>query len=107
VNLTGSGSRIMPSGNGFEQAYNARIAVDVSSMRIVADHVSQNPNDKQELTPAPDSIDALPKRPGAVSTLIAGSGYLSEANVSSCEEKEITPCIAVGRERHNQPLMER
>jgi transposase len=107
VNLTDSESRIMPSGNSFEQAYNAQIAVDVPSMLIVAEHVSQNPNDKQELKPALDSIDELPEELGAVGTLIADNGYLSEANVGSCEEHQITPYIAVGRETHNQPLMER
>jgi hypothetical protein len=107
VNLTDSESRIMPSGNSFEQAYNAQIAVDVPSMLIVAEYVSQNPNDKQELKPALDSIDALPKELGAVGTLIADNGYLSEANVGNCEEHQITPYIAVGRETHNQPLMER
>ena len=47
VNLTDSESRIMPSGRGFEQAYNAQATVDNASMLIVADCISQNPNDKQ------------------------------------------------------------
>jgi transposase len=107
VNLTDRESRIMPSGNGFEQAYNAQIAVDVSSMLIVADHVSQHTNDKQELKPALDCLDALPENLGAVDSLIADSGYFSETNVMHCEKKEITPYISVGREPHNLPLMER
>ena len=107
VNLTDSESRIMPSGNGFEQAYNAQAAVDNASMLIVADHVSQSTNDKQELNPALDRIDALPKELGAVDALIADNGYFSETNVTSCEAKQINPYIAPGRESHNQPLMER
>ena len=107
VNLTDGESRIMPSRNGFEQAYNAQAAVDTSSMLIVVEHVSQNPNDKQELQPVLDSIDALPEELGAIDTLIADSGYFSETNVENCEEKEITPYIAPGRETHNPPLMER
>jgi len=47
VNLTDSESRIMPAGGGFEQAYNAQVTVDTDSMLIVADHVSQNTNDKK------------------------------------------------------------
>lgn len=107
MNLTDSESRIMPSGSGFEQAYNAQATVDTASMLIVADCISQNPNDKQELKPALDRIDALPRELGAVDALIADSGYFSEANVTSCEAKQIAPYIAPGREGHNQPLMER
>jgi transposase len=107
VNLTDSESRIMPAPSGFEQAYNAQAAVDASSMLIVAEHVSQNLNDKQELKPVLDSITVLPETLGAVDTLLADSGYFSEANVKGCEEKEITPYIAPGREGHNQPLSER
>ena len=66
VNLTDSESRIMPSGNGFEQAYNAQVTVDNTSMLIVADCISQNTNDKKELKPALDRIDALPKKLGIV-----------------------------------------
>ncbi len=107
VNLTDSESRIMPSGGGFEQAYNAQTAVDTTSMLIIAGNVSQNPNDKQELKPALDAIGTLPENLGAVNTLIADSGYCSEANVVSCEEKQITPYIAPGRERHNRSPIER
>jgi hypothetical protein len=107
VNVTDSESRIMPSGNGFEQAYNAQAAVDTKSMLIVAGCVSQNTNDKKELKPALDRIDALPEKLGVVDALIADSGYFSEANVISCEAQQITPYIAPGRESHNQPLMER
>jgi transposase len=107
VNLTDSESRIMPSGHGFEQAYNAQAIVDSSSMLILADRVSQNTNDKQELKPALDCIAGLPQGLGAVDTLIADNGYFSEANVGSCREHQITPYIAAGRETHNQPLMER
>jgi len=50
VNFTDPESRIMPvSGGGFEQAYNAQAGVDHGSRLIVVNHLSQNPNDKQEL----------------------------------------------------------
>lgn len=97
----------MPSGNGFEQEYNAQIAVDVSLMLIVAHHVSQNTLDKQELKPVLECIDGLPRELGAVDALIADSGYFIETNVMHCEEKEIIPWIAAGRENHTQPLTER
>lgn len=107
VNLTDGESRIMPQGSGFEQAYNAQATVDTDTMLVIAGHVSQNTNDKKELKPALDSIEALPKELGSVDALLADSGYFSEANVDICEEKKITPYIAPNREGHNQSLTER
>jgi transposase len=51
-NFTDSESRIMKTGGGFEQCYNAQAAVDVDSRLIVGERVSQAPNDKQELVSA-------------------------------------------------------
>lgn len=107
VNLTDSESRIMPSKGDFEQAYNTQAAVDTTSMLVIAEHVSQNTNDKLELQPILNSIAALSEELGTINTLIADSGYFSEGNVKSCEEEDITPYIAPGREGYNQPLMER
>lgn len=108
VNLTDEESRIMPtSGKGFEQAYNAQAAVDVESMLIVETHVSQAPNDKQELTPALAALKALPKQLGKVDAMLADAGYYSEDNVAACEKAEIEAFIPPGREAHNQALSER
>jgi hypothetical protein len=108
VNLTDEESRIMPvSGGGFEQAYNAQAGVDTQSKLIVSTHLTQQPNDKQELKPTLGNLGALPKELGSVTELIGDSGYFSEDNVKACESKEIIPYIAVDREQHNQPLWDR
>ena len=108
VNLTDEESRIMPvSGGGFEQAYNAQAGVDTTSKLILSAHVAQQPNDKQELKPTLENLAALPKELGQVTELISDSGYFSENNVTACENKEITPYIAVDREHHNQSLWDR
>jgi len=108
VNLTDEESRIMPvSDGGFEQAYNVQAGVDTATKLIVATHITQQPNDKQELKPTLDNIAALPKKLGTVTEMIADSGYFSETNVTACEGQEITPYIAVGRDQHNQPLWDR
>jgi len=108
VNLTDDESRIMPtSGGGFEQAYNAQAVVDTKSMLIVATHVTQHTNDKQEVNPALENIEALPKSLGNVTELLADTGYFSDTNVIACEIHQITPYIAVGRESHNQSPFER
>jgi transposase len=107
VNLTDEESRIMPASDGFKQAYNAQAAVDTKSMVIIASHVSQQPNDKQQLKPALEALSSLPKGLGKVNAVIADSGYYSETNVKDCEDKEVVPYIAIDRQSHNQPLWER
>ena len=108
VNLSDSESRIMPtSGGGFEQAYNAQAGVDTKTMLIVAAHVTQHANDKLEVVPALANIAALPKALGSVTQFIADCGYFSETNVAACEQKQMTPYIAVDRQSHNQPLWDR
>ncbi len=52
------------SGGGFEQAYNAQASVDIDTMLIVGSHVSQHPNDKQEVEPALAQLNELPERQG-------------------------------------------
>ena len=108
INLTDADSRIMPaSGGGFEQAYNAQAAVAVGSLLVVAADVVQAPNDKQQLEPMLDKIEALPERLGAVETLLADAGYFSAANVEACREANLEPLIAMGRQPHHPPLGER
>ncbi len=107
VNLTDEESRIMPSAKGFEQAYNAQASVDLDTMVIVTSHVSQSPNDKQEVAPTIEALKSLSASTGTVDTLLADTGYFSESNVRDCSEAEIEPLIAAGRQGHNQPLQER
>jgi hypothetical protein len=108
VNLTDADSRIMPtSGGGFEQAYNAQAAVDVDTMLIVAQHVSQNPNDKQEIEPTLENLDAVVDVVGKAEALIADSGYFSSGNVDACHTHNVEPYIAAGRDAHYPPLVER
>jgi len=107
VNLTDAESRIMPSHGGFEQAYNAQAAVDVETMLIVEQHVSQNTNDKQEVEKALENLEALESTIGKPDALIADAGYYSAENVERCAAHGIEPYIASGRESHYPPLAER
>jgi len=108
VNLTDEESRIMPSSSGgFEQAFNAQAGVDVDTHIIVEQHVTQNTNDKQEIEPALEKIAGLPEELGEVETILADTGYFSEANVERCKDAEIEPLIPEKRQKHNQPLNER
>jgi len=108
VNLTDDESRIMPvSGGGFEQCYNAQASVDIETMLIVGQHLSQNPNDKLEIAPALEALKTLPAQLGTVDSLLADAGYFSEANVENCQEGQILPFISAHRDKHNQSLKER
>ena len=108
MNFTDSESRIMPvSGGGFEQAYNAQASVDMKTMLIVGNHVSQQANDKQEVEPALAQLEKLPESLGKVEKAALDSGFLSEHNTNCFEAKEIEPYIASGRHSHNLSLEER
>ena len=104
VNLTDEESRIMPvSGGGFEQAYNAQAAVATGSLLVVACDVVQAPNDKQQITPMLATLAGRADQLGHVDTLVADTGYFSEANVNACDQAGMAPLIAMGRERHHVP----
>ena len=74
INLTDEESRIMPvAGGGFDQCYNAQAAVAAGSLLVVASAVSQAPNDKQQLEPMLDKIEARAISALTVSRDIEGS----------------------------------
>jgi transposase len=80
VNFTDPESRIMPvSGGGFEQCYNAQACVDHGSRLVVENHVTQQPNDKQEIKPTLANLGALPEALGHVQHMVADTGYFSAA----------------------------
>jgi transposase len=108
INLTDEESRIMPSsGGGFQQSYNAQAAVDTSTMLVISAHVTQAPNDKREIAPVLDKVQALPQALGSISTLLADTGYFSKANVQACLGHEIEPMLSMKREPHHVPVLER
>src|ERR1700757_4683160 len=108
VNLTDEESRIMPvPGGGFEQCYNAQAAVAAGCLLVVATDVVQAPNDKQQVVPMLEKLDTLPDELGAIETLLADTGYFSEANLEACVAAAIDPLIAMGRQPHHSPLAER
>jgi hypothetical protein len=98
----------MPTaGGGFEQAYNAQAGVDTATHLIVAQHVTDHTNDKQEIGPALERLDALPEALGAVDALLADTGYHSPENLERCAAAGIDSYIPAARQRHNPPLSER
>ncbi len=94
------------AGGGFDQCYNAQAAVAAGSLLVVASAVSQAPNDKQQLEPMLDKIEALADELGKPENLLADTGYFSAANVAACDKAGIEPLIAMGRQPHHPPLAE-
>ena len=108
INLTDEESRIMPvAGGGFDQCYNAQAAVAAGSLLVVTTDVVQSPNDKQQIEPTLEKLDALPEALGAVEKLLADTGYFSAANVDACDKAGVEPLIAMGRQPHHPPVGER
>ena len=97
-NFTDPQSRIMKTGNGFEQCYNAQAAVDAKNQIIVAQHVTSASNDKKLLLPMLSEIrKMLGRYPDETS---ADAGYCSEENLKEVDRRRINAYIATGRQKH-------
>jgi transposase len=100
-NFTDPESRIMKNtaNEGVDQHYNVQVAADQGSLLIVANTLSNHPNDKQEAVP---TLDALAPEIGQPDAVALDNGYFSAANVRACETRKIEPYIATGREPHHK-----
>jgi len=105
-NFTDPESRIMKqsSTEGFEQAYNAQIAVDQASLLIVGESLSNHPTDQHQAEP---TLDAIPPQLGPAKAGAMDNGYFSTANIVVCERRGIDPYIATGRDPHHPSWQER
>ena len=101
-NFTDPESRIQKTADGFIQGYTAVIAVDDVAQVIVAQHVTPNAPEVNELIPAVDAIERLlgscPRQ------VVADAGYWSEQNVERLEAKGIDVYLARGRVKHGEPV---
>jgi len=104
-NFTDPESRIMKGADGFVQGYNAQAAVEPELGLIVGQLVTQAANDKEQLKPMVEAIEAQSgQRPAAI---LADSGYCSEENLKYLEsaaepEKRIEGYIATGKQKHGE-----
>ena len=106
VNLTDEVSRIMKTGNGFQQGYNAQAGADTDSRLIVGARVCNAPNDKQQLEP---NLAAIAQHIEVANVLI-DSGFVSEAAVTKAESAPdatatgVTVYAAMKREPHGRTI---
>ena len=77
------------------------------SLLVVSTDVVQAPNDKGQVEPMLEKIEALPEELGKVENLLADTGYFSADNVEACEKAGVVPVITMGRQPHCLPLSER
>ncbi|MGH2457516.1 MAG: transposase [Chloroflexota bacterium] len=105
-NFTDPDSRIMKNSTnqGFDQDYNAQVAVDQESLLIVGESLSNHPTDQAEAVPTVDSIPAELGQPDAAAL---DTGFFSAVNIAALEQRGIEPYIATGRDTHNQSWRER
>jgi transposase len=102
VNFTDEESRIMPTKDGFQQAYNAQAGVDCESRLIVGARVTQATNDKQQLVPTVMAVceHVRPKH------VLVDSGYAAQEAVKRLERE--TPGLhvlaALIREPHGRSV---
>ena len=94
-NFTDPDSRILKTGDGYIQGYNAQAAVDAHAQIIVAHGLTPGMSDHGQLAGLVDGIEAnLGRRPKEAS---ADAGYCSEANLAALARRGIKPYIATGR----------
>ena len=97
-NFTDADSRIMKTGDGFIQGYNAQAVVDQEHQIIVAADVSNQSPDAEHLIPmldrAIENSEAVPEK------MSADTGYFSEANILRAQARGVDPYIATKRQKH-------
>jgi len=98
-NFTDPDSRIMKNSTdkGFNQHYNAQVAVEQESLLIVGTSLSNHPNDQAEIVP---TVETIPEALGIPEAAALDQGYFSATNITTLEELGIEPYIATGREPH-------
>jgi len=102
-NFTDPESNIMKMGDGaFDQAYNGQVAVEESNQIIVAQGLTPQGNDKQQVQPM---VEQIKENLGGVPQKLSGdSGFYSEANVLYVRKEGIDDYLCPDRIKHGEPL---
>ncbi len=100
-NFTDPESRIMKNStnDGVDQHYNVQLAVDQESYLVVANTLSNHPNDYAEAIP---TLDAIPAQVGTPKSTALDNGYFSKGNIEGIEARGVEPYIATGQEPHHK-----
>jgi transposase len=99
-NFTDPESRIMKSHDGFIQGYNAQAAVDAECQVIVAQGLTNNASDTQQLASMAAQIKQNTGR--QAQEMSADAGYCSEDNLKELNRRHINGYIATGGQKHGE-----
>ena len=96
-NFTDPESGIMKtSSEGFQQCYNAQVAVSGENQLIVATEVSSNASDQGWILPLVEEVrTTFGEQP---ETVLADAGYCNEGDLAVLEERAVDTYVALGRE---------
>ena len=100
-NFTDPESRIMKTKDGFQQCHNAQAAVEVESMLVVANDLSNRANDKGQLV---SMVEKTAATGFETKEALADTGYYSQSEVEALEDKGIEAFVAVERQAHGRSL---
>lgn len=104
ISFADKDARIMGKKGNFDYQYNGQICVDEDNQIIIAQHLSQNANDKKEIEPAIKKIEGttgtLPSK------LSADNGYMSGDNLEALGVAGLDAYVATnkGEKRNKTPL---
>jgi len=101
-NLTDSESRLMKSGDGFIQGYNAQAAVDSHRQIIVAQTLTNTGNDMHQMVPLLKQIRRNLKR--QAKEVSADSGYCSELNLKALSRHHIRGYVSTRLHRKHRKV---
>jgi len=95
-NFTDPESRIMKTGDGYQQCYNGQLAVDEDFQVIVGNELTANASDQGVLLGLIDQVEnTLQAQPEC---LLADAGYRKEEDFVELERREIDAYVSVRRE---------
>jgi len=94
-------ARIMGKNGNFDYCYNGQICVDSKGQIIVGQFLSQNANDKQEVTPA--LLKILWNTGRLPNSMSFDNGYFSGYNLEALVKYEVNAYVAVGKEGKQNP----
>lgn len=96
MNFTDPESRLMKTASGgFEQCYNAQLAIDAERQIIVAADVTESAADNGQLIPL--EAQAETNAGARAAAVLADSGYKSEANFAALEQRGVDAYVSLGK----------
>jgi transposase len=96
MNFTDPESRLMKTASGgFDQCYNAHVAVDAARQIIVAADVTDNAADAGQLVPVEEQAETNTGQRASI--LLADAGYKSEANFAALEQRGVDAYVSLGK----------